>query len=146
MNNNEISIVNGTHVIPEEYNGGNGVVSVLGGESRSSDPTISSSVFIWGDTITTSSLVDERRLVALSTCNGCHYFETHTNNFHIAPRPSGSKAGISAFLSGNLMHQSILTEDNQPLFFDEPLRRKCELMHAYYGNPETLTSMAGRPH
>lgn len=145
---NEAAILGGTHVIPAEFMS----VEFLAGDARS--PAAVNGAVQWnrvdqndyfdmnGDP---NSKCTARRLMAFSTCNGCHYLETDTGqNLHIPNRATGSPAAISNFLKTQIL------PGNDPCEFsvkyDEPLRRKCELLALAAGTSGPITTTTGRPH
>jgi hypothetical protein len=139
INANATSILNGKHVVPATFNGS----PFLGAESTSKP--LFQGGFVWMTPGYNPAVdTDKRRLFAFSTCNGCHYSETETNNLHIVPRKHTSPALLSAFLSSPV---TTTTDPSLGMFeYDEPLRRKCELLHVAAGNSTPLSTSPGRPH
>lgn len=137
VNANAASIMAEQHSVP---------ISFLGGESLSL-PIFSQGgqAFIWNGESMYGQ--DERRLFAFSTCNGCHYWEAETSNFHVAPRARGVMSDLSGFLEGNHMLQNQYYEGSTDLVeFNEPRRRKCEFLWMMNFGDEPLTAGSGRPH
>lgn len=101
-----------------------------------------------------------RRLFGLATCNGCHYFETFTDRYHVAPRDFGARAGTSAFLGvsaaadpSSLGSRPLnVVPISDPLGytptedFNEPWRRRMELRRILTGDPNPLFTTSGRSH
>ena len=139
INANATSILNGSHSVPLTFNG----TSFLGAESTSGPLFVGP--FKWMTPAYNPAVdADKRRLFAISTCNGCHYAETETNNMHIFPRNHSMPANLSPFLSSPV---TITSDPSGNMYdYDEPLRRKCELLHAAAGNDIPLTTSTGRPH
>ncbi|WPB80854.1 hypothetical protein KYC5002_17170 [Archangium violaceum] len=84
-----------------------------------------------------------RHTFALQTCGGCHYAETGTSNFHVAPRGINQMAQLSGFLgaSGSDSLMANASDVSKPLYYISPTdpvdgetrqyndlwRRKCEM-------------------
>ncbi|EPX65170.1 hypothetical protein D187_000595 [Cystobacter fuscus DSM 2262] len=84
-----------------------------------------------------------RHVFALQTCGGCHYAETGTSNFHVAPRGINQMAQLSGFLapSGSESLLPNTGDPTQPYYYTSPTdpvdfetrqyndlwRRKCEM-------------------
>jgi len=99
-----------------------------------------------------------RVLFASHTCNGCHYVETATNRFHIAPRALGMVSALSPFLSADATPDPT---DRDTQFFhlgldpagylpsdtdlntNEPFRRVTEMVRILSGDPQPATRPFG---
>jgi hypothetical protein len=77
-----------------------------------------------------------RREFSLLTCTGCHTRETSTFFTHVKPRPAGTKAALSAFLSGPIESQPMMLSvvsdplavgNLPPKKFNDILRRALDL-------------------
>lgn len=90
INSDQAAILAGTHAVPLDFPVGQ---PFLAGSS----PT-PFGVFWNGAPVVNSP--DARHLFSLSTCSGCHAGETATTFTHVTPRPPGSPAGLSNFLTG----------------------------------------------
>lgn len=111
VNTNEPAVLNNTYTIPPTI----GSTNFLGGKAHTESPghfwdasTAPGPAFIVNN--------DARHIVSINTCSGCHGGEgkTSTGNLindpvgifhnaflHIAPQPFGTKATLSAFLTGD---------------------------------------------
>lgn len=76
---------------------------------------------------------------AVGTCNGCHYQETATPQFHVFPRDWNEFASLSSFLTTRLYSGAsfiVVFDPTQPEKvekFNEPYRRSCELRRVMVG-------------
>ncbi|MCY1046848.1 hypothetical protein OV208_36425 [Corallococcus sp. bb12-1] len=101
-----------------------------------------------------------RHLFALQTCNGCHYAETHSSNFHVAPRSINMRAALSRFVAPTNDQGSLEANPwdlSQPLqyhTFTDPVdfedrqyndlwRRQCEMQRLLRFIPEPLFKPSG---
>lgn len=104
----------------------------IGGESTAS-------FFIWEDGNTPPLSFDERFHFGFSTCNDCHTAATNTGFTHISPRPLGTQAPLSDFLSQTTVASTFdpglpagtqfVTDpfSGNTYEFNEPWRRVCEV-------------------
>ncbi|MRG92362.1 hypothetical protein [Polyangium spumosum] len=144
LTENQTSIINGTHVVPAMYNG----VHFLAGDSRSRSGI---NAIQWNRTNDMSymdpNVCTARRLFAFSTCSGCHYFETDNtvSNLHIRNRDTGVPSELSPFLSQS---PRVVTSDpcEVSVSYDEPKRRKCELLALAAGKSTPVNKHTGRTH
>jgi hypothetical protein len=147
LTSNQSSILSGTHVVPATFAG----VPFLAGDSRS--PSAAAGPIQWNRTdpaaYADANACTARRLYAFSTCSGCHYLETdNTGNLHIKNRSAGSASVLSGFLTGEQVVSS-----NDPcektiaaVTYNEPDRRKCELLALAAGASQPVSFGTGRPH
>ncbi|WNG58482.1 hypothetical protein F0U59_29855 [Archangium gephyra] len=120
--------------------------SMLGGASRSRGPL--GSQFTWTLSTTAESNYEDqgggfkmltRHKFGLQTCNGCHYAETGTVNFHIGPRAILTKAPLSQFVAPSDALASSADShfpanffefadprSGEPRQYNDAWRRKCE--------------------
>jgi hypothetical protein len=98
-----------------------------------------------------------RHKFALQTCNGCHYAETGTFNFHIAPRATNARSQMSGFLApaDALMPNSSdvslplnyisFTDpvDGESRIYNDMWRRKCEMQRLLNFGPVQLFKPSG---
>jgi hypothetical protein len=147
LTSNQASILNGTHVVPATFAG----VPFLAGDSRS--PSAAVGPIQWNRSDPNSyadpNVCTARRLYAFSTCNGCHYLETdNTGNLHIKNRNVGSSSVLSGFLTGEqIVSSNDPCEKNlAAVTYNEPDRRKCELLALAAGAPVPKSFGTGRPH
>lgn len=148
MNNNRASILGETHQIPLTFEG----APFQGGESKAK-PFLQGGFFWDADTMLTPETThnDVRRFFAIGTCNGCHYIETETNNFHVFPRNPGFASALSPFLSTAptgtpLTVTNVWDSTDTNIQLNEPRRRVCEHLWLVNGNSTPLTTTAGRAH
>ncbi|MFY0570556.1 hypothetical protein ACN28E_42950 [Archangium lansingense] len=108
-----------------------------------------------GGTFKTST----RHSFALQTCGGCHYAETGTSNFHVAPRGVNQMTQLSPFLaaSGSDALLPNASETSKPLYYASPTdpvdgevrqyndlwRRKCEMQRLLHFDPNPLFKPSG---
>jgi hypothetical protein len=141
-----------SHDIPLTYNG----VAFLGGSSRQGRFSFESQAWVntpppFGTTFFPGNLTvrTRRRLLGLSTCNGCHYNETTTPEMHVAPRDYDVFSTVSPFLNisqTSVTNYSAVDPLGTTTKYNEPRRRICELLWLNDGNVTRLTTNAGRPH
>jgi hypothetical protein len=116
MNANEAALLADRHVIPLEFPTGSpflaGFAPTDGGMVWKGDPSIPSNG-------------DARQKFSLATCNGCHAGETSTSFTHISPRPAGTQADLSRFLTGITMPDPVSTSPSRE--FNDLDRRKRDL-------------------
>lgn len=121
INANEADILVSKHVVPIEFPPG---AAFLGGSS------LTPLGMFWNGPATINSL-DARRLFSFNTCNGCHARETQicstpANCFtHVKPRPAGSSAGLSGFMTGIDLSDPVVSTTVS--HFDELTRRAQDL-------------------
>ncbi|SES76163.1 hypothetical protein [Stigmatella erecta] len=99
-----------------------------------------------------------RHLFALSTCNGCHYAETFTSNFHIPPRSLNVPTAPSSFVGGSSALEPSTAAPNQPANYaslsdpsettstreyNDAWRRKCELQRLLHNVSNPLFRQSG---
>jgi hypothetical protein len=142
LTDNQSDILAGKHVVPASINS----VLFLAGDSRS--PSFPN-VIQWNRTdpndYLDAQVCTARRLYAFSTCNGCHYLETdNTGNLHIKNRSTGNASVLSTFMTSNLPVTNDPCESS--VTYDEPKRRKCELLALAAGTPNPVSTGAGRIH
>jgi hypothetical protein len=142
LTNNQADILTGKHVVPASINN----ILFLAGDSRS--PSLPK-IIQWNRTDPNAYLDGEvctaRRLYAFSTCNGCHYLETdNTGNLHIKNRSTGNASVLSDFMTSTLPVTNDPCESS--VTYDEPKRRKCELLALAAGTPSPVSTGAGRIH
>src|SRR5262249_17978083 len=105
INEHESDILNGTYQVPPAMPGG-----------RINQPNL------WNPPGVNNP--DARQKFSLGTCNGCHFEETLTHNFHVSVRSAYSESMLSGYLTG------ITTADpvtGEPRTFKELERRKQDL-------------------
>lgn len=90
INANEASILTQTHVVPLDFPA---ATPFLGGSSLTPG-----GIFWNGPAVINQP--EARHQFSLGTCNGCHAGETNTAFTHVKPRPPGSAAALSDFLTG----------------------------------------------
>lgn len=100
-----------------------------------------------------------RHVFALQTCGGCHYAETGTSNFHVAPRGINQMAALSGFLApsgseallpntGDWRQPYHYTSPTDPVDFEtrqynDLWRRKCEMQRLLNFDQEPLFKPSG---
>jgi len=154
LNTHKGTILSETDTIPATYTFGATTYNFQGAESRSSPFIGVPGPFMWSnlaELADPSTQDDVRRLFALSTCNGCHYAETQTNNMHILPRAAGVQSAISAYLSASPgdtfgMPSAVIGSNGGEVMFNEPRRRVCEFLNLLAGRSLTLSNTSGRTH
>lgn len=143
-NSNAILTEADTYSVPPSFNGS----FFLGAESTSTSKFSAFGPVVWTypgyDPTVNTDDTDLRRRMAFVTCNGCHYAETETNNFHVAPRPGGRATILSNFVKLQITTTSDLS--GTTFQYDEPARRKCELAALALGSANKVSSTTGRPH
>lgn len=108
------SIKNGTYTVPLRYPApadpfrGGGLVYGIGSP--------------WGNTVVDR---EARHRFSLNTCNGCHTGETFNEFTHVKPRPFGTEAALSGFMTGIWVDDPL---DHSPArFFDDLQRRAVDM-------------------
>ncbi len=157
LNGVDDDILLGQHVVPPTFQG----QKFLGAESLAGKKLSHPGGVLWGvdkDTfdivaLDGSSPKNIRHMYGFSTCIGCHYNETKTQDLFITNRAKGQVSTLAPFLTtdpvaGNYGVDIEPFEGDPEWHFDfnEPRRRVCELLHAEAGNPFPLTMNTGRPH
>lgn len=98
-----------------------------------------------------------RHHLGLANCNGCHYVETNTSNFHIFPRAILQPAATSGFVGGSNALEPNPFDASQPNNFvsvtdpvtgdlhsyNDSWRRKCEMQRLLNGDPTPLFRASG---
>jgi len=143
-------ILGEAHTVPPEFS----ALKFQGAESKSHPIISSNGPFIWQNQqslANPSTEADVRRLFALGTCNGCHYFETKTDFLHIKNRPFNVASDLSPFLLTNPLNMTGLQMDytdssGNTVSFNEPRRRICEFLWLLKNKSTKLTDMSGRAH
>lgn len=135
INQNEVAILNGTHIVPATFQG----QPFLGGASDG-EPT---SAFFDAPGINNN---EARHRFSLLNCVACHTIETGTSFFHSGPRSLGQETFLSPFLTGTVVNDPV-DQNVQRRFSD--LRRRhadlCRLLQASCGVIEVEPVM-GRVH
>lgn len=127
----ESKVLDEQHEIPKSFLGGASTIE------------IGAMAFRWRPAVMNKEV---RRLFALSTCNGCHFRETHEGDpmyqtgFHVQP----DNRVLSNFLFKEVKVPDI---DGTDVPYFEKFRRQCELQYLLRGNSGApITTAAGRPH
>lgn len=99
-----------------------------------------------------------RHKFALQTCNGCHYAETGTTFYHIAPRAKNAASQLSSFLAPSDMlainpnpsapntpfHMHTPTDPfGDTRIYNDMWRRKCEMQRLLHFEPNQLFKPSG---
>lgn len=100
INTNEANVINNRYEVPPTAPAPDGG-AFLGGKSHTENPTS----YHWnGNPIAGAGFINNdaaRHVFSLNTCSGCHGGEAKTGAFtHVQPRPFGTAAGLSGFLTG----------------------------------------------
>ena len=136
---NKTKIINQTHFVPATYLYMNNMENFLAGSIELGQ---NSQMNSWNYRSSQSSLIDAqaRYLFSIETCNGCHYAETGTLNFHIRPRYENETAKLSDFvkyvdLINPAAQQPPLADpiSGQYRSTNEPRRRACEMVRILSG-------------
>lgn len=136
---NKISILNQNHIVDETYSYMGKTENFLAGSIELGQSSIMNA---WNYPSSQSSLMDAdvRHLFSVETCNGCHYAETGTLNFHISPRYKDEVAILSKFVEKvdftNPAAQQPPVVDpfsSQYRAINEPRRRACEMIRILSG-------------
>jgi hypothetical protein len=112
VNQNEATILQEKHVVPETFGGG----PFLGAASLNN-------LTAWAAPGINNN--EARHRFSLNTCNGCHGFaETGTQFLHVFPRFPGQQADLSGFMTGITMPDPV---SGEPRTFNDLGRRKVDL-------------------
>ncbi len=116
VNQNEAAILNGTHLVPLQFQ----AAPFRGGSSDGEDNGLRAHFRAEG--ILNN---DARHLFSLSTCVACHTDETGTGFFHAFPRSPGQTTLLSDFLTGTTIADPV--DPTKKRSFNDLKRRVADL-------------------